>query len=274
MLSKTSGSTLRLLDLRLTMDQQYGRFGFMIGDSALRLESLETTNLFGDVPGTLKLTDLVLRTDVKERESWMDSGFSLAVKELTWNQATIGSVQFQLSANRLNGATLAQLKQWNRQYSGNDDNPAAVQALLNMLPTLLRDNPELVWEVRANAPEGDLQASAKIVLQDPGSSQSQNPVQWFNAVANANAELAISRALLEASLTNIVKAQLIAAAIQEGEDPDEQELTDIAVLKTQQQLAQLQATQWLRLEEETYRAQARFEQGRLFVNDTEIPFLF
>jgi len=273
-LSKEAGSTLRLIDLHLTMDQRYGEFGFMVGDSVLGLETLETTNLFGDVPGTLKLSDLVLRTNIKERGNWIDSGFSLAIKELTWNQAKVGSVQFQLSANRLNGATLAQLRQWNQQYSSIDDNPSAITALLNVVPTLLRDNPELVWEVKANAPEGDLHANAKVVLQDPGPFQPQNPVQWLNALANANAELAISRALLETSLTNIVKAQLIATAIQEGQEPDDQELTDLAILQTQRQLAQLQATRWLLLEGETYRAQARFEQGRLFLNDTEIPYLF
>ncbi|MEE4376231.1 MAG: YdgA family protein [Candidatus Competibacteraceae bacterium] len=274
MLSKESGSTLRFINLHLTMDQRFGEFGFMVGDSVLGLETLETTNLFGDVPGTLKLSDLVLHTNIKERESWIDSGISLAVKELTWNQATVGSVQFQLSANHLDGATLAQLRQWNRQYSGNDDDPAAINALLKVLPALLRDNPELVWEMRANALEGDLQANAKIVLQDPGPIEPRNPVQWLNALANANAELSISRALLEASFTNIVKAQLIAAAIREGEEPDDQELTDIAILQTQRQLAQLHATRWLLLEGESYRTQARFEQGRLFVNDTEIPYLF
>jgi uncharacterized protein YdgA (DUF945 family) len=272
-LSQEQGSTLRLRDLRLTLDQHYGQFGLMVGDSALSLETLETTNL-NEAPGTLNMAGLTLRTNVREQGESVNSGFSLAIREINWDQATIGSVHFQLSANKLDGATLAQLRQWNNKHPGSDADPAAIQELLKLLPALLQRNPELVWETQANAPEGELKASAKIVLQDPGPIQPQTPVQWLNVLANANAELTVSKALLETGLINIVKAQLIVAALKAGEEPDEEELANAAALQTQQKLSQLQATQWLRLEDETYRTQARFEQGRLFLNDTEIPWFF
>jgi uncharacterized protein YdgA (DUF945 family) len=273
LISQELGSSIRLTDLRLSVDQQRGRFDFMTGDSALNVATFATSNL-GDAAGTLTLTGLLLRTHVQEQGELVNSTFAMAVDDVNWNQTAIGSGQFKLSANKLDGAILERLQQWNREHRAVGVEPPAVQELLGLLPALLQRNPELLLTAEANAPQGELRGNAQIVFQNPEHIALYNPARLLSALSRAEARLTISKALLETSLFNILKAQVVAAAIREGQEPDDDQVTAAAQLQTQQQLAQLLNTRWLRLENDIYEAQARFEQGRFYLNGIELPLPF
>lgn len=270
LISRELGSSIRLTDLQLRVDQRRGRFDFLTGDSALSVASLTTSNL-GAANGTLTLDGLLLSTRVQEQGALVDSTLALAVEGVNWNQTGIGSAQLQLAANKLDGATLKKLQQWSRAYRGNDAEPAAIQDLLILLPAFLQRNPELLLTAEADAPQGELRSKARFVLQKPEQIAPLNPAQLLSAVSQAEVALTVSKALLETSLFNIIKAQMVAEAIQEGQEPDEDQVNIAAQLQMQQQLTQLINTRWLLLEDDKYQTQARFEQGKFFLNGVQLP---
>ncbi|MCP5426226.1 MAG: YdgA family protein [Gammaproteobacteria bacterium] len=270
LLSEELGRSIRLTDLQFSVNQRYRRFNFPTGDSDLKIATLTTANL-GDTPGTLTFTGLRIGTHVQEQGDWVDSRFDLAIDDTHWDETAIGSFLFKLSANKLDGAMLESLQRWSRQYNTDSDDSAAVQQLMTLLPAFLKRNPELQLTIEANAPQGQLRGEAQIVFQQPAKLVLYNPAQLLGALSRAEANLSIAKALLESSLLNIHKAQMVAEALREGREPDEDPLTIAAQLQTQEELARWINTRWLLLEDDTYRAQARFEQGRFYLNGIELP---
>jgi uncharacterized protein YdgA (DUF945 family) len=95
----------------------------------------------------------------------------------------------------------------------------------------------------------------------------------LGALAGANAEVSIAKELLEAGWANMLKNQLRTTLTAQGKQADEAMLENIAKTQVQQQLAQLVKSDFIRLDGKTYKAKARFQDKRLFLNDKEIPLV-
>jgi hypothetical protein len=98
----------------------------------------------------------------------------------------------------------------------------------------------------------------------------RDPAGALNALEKGLAEAAISRNLVETLWADQIEEELRAQAGELDDPADEQALRSMAEQRATEQLQSLTAAGFIRLEGGQYRSTARFEGGRLFVNDQEI----
>ena len=108
---------------------------------------------------------------------------------------------------------------------------------------------------------------------DDDDDESESEQQQQRQRQHRAAEIAASQGLVESVLTDMSVDELKAQAATEGTTPSETALHDLAMQQTQQQLQGLTAAGYLQLDAGQYKATARFEDGKLFVNGQEIPLL-
>ncbi|HRC73673.1 MAG TPA: DUF945 family protein, partial [Candidatus Competibacter sp.] len=93
----------------------------------------------------------------------------------------------------------------------------------------------------------------------------------LGALEKGVAEVTVAKGLAEAVLTSAAKEQLRAQAGGAGGLTGEQAIQNAAAQQVAAQLKDMVATGFIRLEGDRYRSTARFENGKLLVNDKEIP---
>ena len=255
---------IKLGDLRLSVNQRKGAFDLWFGESSFSIAELTVQDPDSDTAWAA--AGLTLTGAFEPQDGQQAAGeVTIQVGNLSMNQQS-GTGSLRLALRNLDGPTIMQLQHWQQRSANQPDDPQALNELLALLKTLLRGKPELVLDTQAKLTEGEWMANLTLNFQDFAmDSLFQDPTAALNALEKGSAEATISRNLVETLLTE-------RAMTGEPDDPDEaQAIRGTAEQQAAEQLQGLIAMGFIRLEGGQYRSSARFEGGRLFVNDREIP---
>lgn len=261
---------LNLRDLTAAVNQRKGAFDLMLGDSNFKIGELRAqdpsapvilTNLGMDATAALSPNnpqqvdvDVRFKTEKFTVDSWSGSG-------------GVG-----LSFRQLDGATIGRLQEWQQNLAVKPDNPQALDELLKLVKELLRGRPEFVFDSQAKLAQGDWRGKLTLNFQDYGAlDPAQDLGGLLHAVAKGLAEIKVSKSLAETVLTQLAQSQLQAESGDTEALAGQQAMRTLAAQQVARQLEGMTAAGFLRLEGNDYRTVARFESGKLFVNDQEIP---
>jgi uncharacterized protein YdgA (DUF945 family) len=119
---------------------------------------------------------------------------------------------------------------------------------------------------------GDWQGKLTLNFQDFNEANLlQDPSSLLGALEKGTADVAASRALVETVLTNQIMDELQSQATEQEQQADPQALRSMAATQASQQLQELTAAGFIKLDGDRYKTTARFADGKLLVNDQEIP---
>ena len=267
-----AGPRMALRDLLVTVDQRKGEFELMFGNSNFKIGELRVqdpstanpvvfSNLGMDATAALNAqnprqvnVDVLFKTDQFVVEPWRGTG------------------SMRLAFRNLDGVTLGKLERWQQKAATSPDDPRVLDELLQLVKALLRGKPEFALDTQAKLAQGDWQSTLVLNFQDFGDIDPlQNPGGLLGALEKGVAEVTVAKGLAEAVMTSAAKEQLRAQAGGAGSLTGEQAIQNAAAQQVAAQLKDMVATGFIRLEGDRYRSTARFENGKLLVNDKEIP---
>lgn len=266
------GGQLTLEELSLNVNQRLGDFDLWFGESSFSVAALRVQDPASDT--TLVATHLTLTGTFEPQDAQQVAGEVVIQAENIATDEQSGAGSLRLTLRNLDGHTIVRLQQWQQQSASQPDDPQALDELLALLKTLLRGQPELVLDTQASLTQGEWMARLTLNFQDFAVDRLlQDPTGALNALEKGWAEAAISRNLVETLLADHVAEELHALAGESADPADEPMIRSMAEQQATEQLQGLIAMGFIRLEDGQYRSAARFESGRLFVNDQEIPLL-
>lgn len=270
--SAAAGPRINLRDLAVTVNQRKGAFDLMFGDSNFKIAELRVQDPASGMP--VIFADLGMNATAalsSQNPQQVDIEALFNAGKITVDPWS-GTGSMRLTFHRLDGAAIGQLQQWQQKMAVKPDDPQAVDELLKLVKALLRGKPEFVLDTQAKLAQGDWQGKLTLNFQDYGDiDPAQNPAGLLSALQKGLAEVAVSKSLAETVLTSIAKEQFQAQAGEQGGQPDEKALQSMAAQQVAQQLQSMTAAGFVRVEGDRYKSTARFEGGKLFMNDKEIP---
>ena len=261
---------LSLRDLTVTVNQRKGAFDLMFGESSFNIGELRGQDRHEGVPFAISnLSATGNLSQITPRQVAGEVVFK-ADKVTVGQQSGTGSVRLVLG--KLDGATAAQIEQWQQKTAGKLDDPQALDDVLELMKALLRGKPEFVLDTQATLPQGEWRGKLTLNFQDPGAiNPAQDPMSLLGALEKGLADIAASKLLVETVLIDQAKKDLQAQLKEQGQEAGEQAVQTLAEQQVAQQLQGLTAAGFIRLEGDRYQSTARFEGGKLLVNDREIP---
>ncbi len=245
---------ITLDNLTMTVNQRKGAFDLMFGESSFKVGELRVHDRASGLPVTFTHLGMDATVSLNPQNPQQVAIEALFKADRIATDKRSGSGSLRMAFRNLDGATVARLQQWQQNLSGKPGDTQALDAqaldeLLNLAKALLVGKPEFMLDTQAQLTnEGDWQGKLTLNLQDFDMSQaSQSATGFLAALEKGLAEMTVSKALLE------------------------KELNDATEGKAVQQLQTMTAAGFIRVEGEQYKSTARFEGGKLFVNDKEIP---
>lgn len=237
---------INLSDLSLNVNQRKGAFDLLFGESSFRIGEIHAQDQIMGTP--FIATNLTLTGSLSPQGAQQIAGEVMVKADQITVDKRSGTGSLRLALHNLDGATVVQLQQWQQKLAGKPDDQQAFDELLKLLKTLLRGKPEFTLDTKAKLTEGEWQGKLVLNLQDFDVIHSmQNPAGLLAALEKGLADVAVSKALLETELDNMTLG------------------------RATQQLQGMTAAGFIRFEGDQYKSTARFEGGKLFINDKEIP---
>ena len=261
-----SGGQVNLRDLSLTVNQRQGAFDLLFGESSFKISELSAKDQNTDAP--FLINNLSISGSLTPQGSQqVAADMVIKAGKVTVNQQS-GEGSLKLALRNLDGATIAQLQQWQQKFAANPNDPQQFDTLLKLIKTLLNSKPEFLIDSQAKVVQGDWQGKLTLNFQSLGEvNPLLDPSGLMKALEKGAADVAVSKPLVEALLISIEKSTQIG----EDDTADEAAIHNQAAQQVAQQLQGLTATGFITLEGNTYRSSARFEGGKLSVNGKEIP---
>jgi uncharacterized protein YdgA (DUF945 family) len=259
-----------LRNLTLTVNQRKGAFDLMFGESSFKIGELRGQDQPAKTPFAIDNLSVTGNLSQTTPEQVAGEVIFKADKVTVGQQSGTGSVR--LALGNLDGATAAQIEQWQQKNTGKFDDPQALDGLLELMKALLRGKPEFVLDTQATLAQGEWRGKLTLNFQDPGAiNPAQDPMSLLGALEKGLADITASKPLVETMLIGQAKQDLQAQLKEQGQEAGEQAVQTMAEQQVAQQLQGLMAAGFVRLEGDRYQTTARFESGKLFVNDREIP---
>lgn len=261
---------VNLRDLAMTVNQRKGAFDLLFGDSSFKIGELSARDQGAGTP--FVITNLSVTGSLSQQGPQQVAGEVSVKADKVAVDRQSGTGGMKLALRNLDGATIAQLQQWQERMASKPDDPQALDELLRLVKTLLRGKPEFVLDTQATLTQGEWQGKLTLNFQDFGDvNLLLNPAGLLGALEKGLAEVAAPKALVETLLADALEEQLQAQIQDQGQQAGEQALRNMATQQAAQQLQGLTSAGFIRLEGGLYRSTARFEGGKLFVNGQEIP---
>lgn len=231
-------------DMKASVNQRKGPFDLMFGDTRFNVGELRIQEAANDKPILLKNLSVDAAMAAHPQNSQQVNIDTVFKAEKLVAESWDGTGALRLAFRNLDGATLGQLQQLQRKMATQPEDPQVINELVKLAKVLLRGKPEIALDTEAKVTQGDWRGKLVLNFQDYG-----DP----DAIPDLSAMLKI----LEKGSAEIVVSKGLANVLVErvGE----------------QQLFDMLAAGFLRLEGDHYKAVARFENGKLWVNDREIP---
>ena len=264
------GGQVKLNDLSMNVNQRKGVFDLLFGDSSVRIGELRAQDQTTGAP--FVVTNLTITGALNPQGAQQVAGEVVVKADKVTVDQQGGSGSLKLTLRNLDGATIAQLQQWQQKAASQPQDPQALDEVMNLLKTLLRGKPEFTLDSQAKLAQGDWQGKLTLNFQDFGEvNLLVDPSGLLGALEKGAADVAASKALVEALLISTTKEQLMAQAQAQGKAASEAAIESLAAQQVAQQLQGLTTAGFVRLEGDQYKTTARFEGGKLFVNGQEIP---
>ena len=218
------------------------------------------------------MTDLTITGALSPQGAQQVAGeVVIKVDKATVDQQS-GSGSLKLALRNLDGATIAQLQQWQQKLVSQPEDPQVLDEWMKQLKTLLRGKPEFTLDSQAKLAQGDWQGKLTLNFQDFDEiNLLTNPASLLGVLEEGKADVTASKALVETLLIDAIKEQLLVQAREQNKSASEAAVQSLAAQQVAQQLQSLTAAGFIQLEGDRYRSSARFESGKLFVNGQEIP---
>jgi len=266
------GGHVTLSGLTMTVNQRKGAFGLLFGESSFKIGELHAQDQTSGAP--FSMTGLSMTGSLSQQNPQQVAGEMLiSVGQITADQQS-GTGRLHLALRNLDGSAVEQLQQWQQKISSDPDNPQALSELLNLVKTLLRGKPELTLNTQANMTQGDWQGQLILNFQDFGDmSVLQGPAGFLAVLEKGQADVAASKTLVETVLIDTIREELLSQVEEQDQPAREDAVQNMVAMQANQQLQELMSAGFIRLEGDRYKAAARFEGGKLFVNDQEIPLM-
>lgn len=249
--SAASGNTqISLSNLAMDINQRKGAFDLMLGESQFRIGKVRVQDQAASDPFlATNLTMTAIGALNPQNPKQVAGEVVIKADQLSGNQRS-GSGSLRLALRNLDGAAVAQLQQWQQKLPGALENPLALDELLKLAKTLLSGKPEFILDTQAKLAEGEWQGKLALNFQDFDLLNAmQSPMGLLAALEKGQARIDVSKALLEAELNKMTQGQAA------------------------QQIQGMVEAGFLRLAGDQYQSTARFEGGKLFVNDREMPLM-
>jgi uncharacterized protein YdgA (DUF945 family) len=261
-----------LRDLTLTVDQRKGPFNLLFGESTFKIAELRAQDQTSGAP--FVMTGLSLTGSLTPQGPQQIAGeIRVKADQVTVDQQS-GTGSLHLALRNLDGATLEKLQQWQQKAANQPDDPQALNELLALMKTLLAGKPEFMIDTQAKMTLGDWQGKLTLNFQDFNETNLlQDPSSLLGALEKGTADVAASRALVETMLTDQIMDELQSQAAEQEQQADPQALRSMAATQASQQLQELTAAGFIKLDGDRYKTTARFADGKLLVNDQEIPLM-
>ncbi|MCP5158442.1 MAG: YdgA family protein [Gammaproteobacteria bacterium] len=270
--SAAASEQIKLKDLTMTINQHKGAFDLLFGESSFKVGELRAQDPATGAP--FIVTNLSMTGSLSQQNPQQVAGeVLLKADRMTVDQQS-GTGSLRLALHNLDGSTIEQLQQWQQKVSNNPDDPQALNELLKAVKALLHGKPELILDTQANLTQGDWQGQLTLNFQDfEHIDFLQDPSSLLAALEKGSAEVVASKKLVETVLADTIGEELQAQAEGQDQSVSEEALQSMAAIQANQQLQELAAAGFIRLEGDHYKTTARFEGGKLFVNDQEIPLM-
>lgn len=266
----TGGGQVNLRDLTMTVNQRQGPFNLLFGESSFQVAELRAQDSASGSPfvmAGLSLTGALTRQGPQQ----VAGEVRFKADQITVDQQS-GTGSLHLALRNLDGATVEKLQQWQQKATHQPDDPQALNELLALMKTLLAGQPEFMLDTQANMTLGDWQGKLTLNFQDFNEANLlQDPSSLLGALKKGAADLAASKALVETVLTDQLVDEMQSQAAEQEQQADPQALRSMAATQASQQLQELIAAGFIKLDGDRYQTTARFADGKLFVNDQEIP---
>ncbi|MFZ4790645.1 MAG: YdgA family protein [Candidatus Competibacteraceae bacterium] len=266
----TNGAQVSLRDLSLTVNQRKGAFDLLFGESNFKISDLIVKDQASGAPFAINNLSISGSLTPQGAQQVAAEALIKASKVTVDQQSGEGSLK--LSLRNLDGATVAKLQQWQQKSAGNPSDPQAIDELMRLTKTLLAGKPEFLIDSQAKLAQGDWQGQLTLNFQDFGDANPLlDPSGLLNALEKGAADVAASRTLVEALLTNTAREAVRAQAKAEDKTVDDQTVQTLAAQQVTEQLQGLTAAGFFTLEGDQYKSSARFAEGKLTLNGQEIP---
>ena len=266
----TGGGQVNLRDLTLTLNQRKGPFNLLFGESTFKIAELRAQDPASGSP--LVVTGLSLTGSMTQQNPQQVTGeVRVNAGQITVDQQS-GTGSLHLALRNLDGATVEKLQQWQQKVSSQPDDPQALNEALALVKTLLAGKPEFLLDTQAKMTQGDWQGQLTLNFQDfDHTNVLRDPLTVLGALEKGTADVAASKTLVEQVLTDQAVEELQSQAAGQEQTVDPQALRSQAAEQINRQLQEWITAGFIKLDGERYVTTARFAQGKLFVNDREIP---
>ncbi len=259
-----------LRDLTMTVNQRKGAFDLLFGESRFTIGQLRGQDRQAGTPFAIDKLSVTGKLGQTAPQQVAAEVVFKADKVTADQKSGTGSVR--LALGNLDGPTIAQIQQWQQKTAGKLDDPQALDDLLKLVKALLRGKPEFVLDTQATLTQGEWRGKLTLNFQDPGTINPMlNPMSLLGALEKGLANVAASKPLVETVLAELAKEDLLAQAKEQGQEVSDSAVQAMAEQQVAQQLQGVITAGFIRLADERYQSTARFEGGKLFVNDREIP---
>lgn len=264
------GGQVKLRDLKMTVNQRKGPFNLSFGETSFTIAELRAQDPTSSSPWAI--TGLSLAGSLSQQSPQQVAGEVRVKADQVTVEKQSGTGNLRLALRNLDGATVEKLQQWQQKASRQPNDPQAFNDLLALMKTLLASKPELLLDTQAKMTQGDWQGKLTLNFQDfDEANLLQDPSSLLGALEKGAADVAASKALVETVLTDQIVDELQSQAAEQEQQADPQALRSMAATQASQQLQELTAAGFIKLDGDRYTMAARFEGGKLFVNDQEIP---
>lgn len=261
---------VKLQDMAMTVNQRKGAFDLLFGDSGFKLGELSIREPGIDTP--FVLNNLSITGSISPQGAQQVGGEVAMKVDKFVVEGQSGTGSLKLALHNLDGATVNQLEQWQQKATSHADDPQMLDELLKLMKALLRGKPEFVLDTQATLTNGEWNGKLSLNFQDFGDvNLLQNPAGLLGALEKGLAEVTVSKGLLEMALTDGIKEDLMAQLVEQGKEASEPAVQAMAAQQATAQLQSLTGMGFIRLTGERYQSTAKFEGGKLYVNDKEIP---
>ncbi|MFZ1829177.1 MAG: YdgA family protein [Candidatus Competibacteraceae bacterium] len=265
-----SGGLVHLRDLKLNVDQRKGPFNLLFGESSFTIAELRAQDQTSKAP--LVMTGLSMTGSLTAQSPQQVIGEARIKADQVTVDRQSGTGSLHLALRNLDGATVEKLQQWQQKVSRQPDDPQAVNELLALMKTLLAGNPEFMLDTQGTMTVGDWRGKLTLNFRDFNAPHVlQDPSSLLDALEKGVADVAASRTLVETVLTDQIVDELQAQTEEQEQPVDPQALRGMAATQAQQQLQQWLTAGFIKRDGERYTTTARFTDGKLWVNDQEIP---
>ncbi len=279
-----SGGKVERIEIgTLTADTQYDRgvAGLMLGNVKVALT--EVTGKGIETDKSFAMNNLLIEANSNAEGQLVAASIRYHVGALSFDGQEFKDADLRISAANLYAPVLAQIQKAVNEIQSQNIPPemqgtAVMSTLMTQLPLLLESDPILAIEnLQIDTPKGHVEGNFKVQSIGLRLEDLQGDMGFLTKL-QADARVKLPESLVRMLIAQRTRQQIdreLAMSGQQGDQaPSEEELQQLVDNATEQQIAALIQQGLITRDEQNLASTAHFEQGKLTVNDQELPLPF